>query len=109
MNRTITLVLIGFCSVVYAGPWEAIDGLQIGKISAQRLSGESTVLRPAASPDGKYIAYVDHWTSIWIADANGENAKKIVNVIQDIMEMNKKFRVKIKYGNDYHDMKDLRK
>ncbi|MBT5453180.1 MAG: hypothetical protein HOK90_28640 [Gemmatimonadetes bacterium] len=84
MNRTITLVLIGFCSVVYAGPWEAIDGLQIGKISAQRLSGESTVLHPAASPDGKYIAYVDHWTSIWIADANGENAKKIVNVTDSL-------------------------
>jgi len=35
--------------------------------------------------------------------------KDLVNTVKEIMEKNDKFPVKIKYGNDYHNMKDLRK
>jgi Tol biopolymer transport system component len=84
MKKLCLLLLLANYSVVYANQWANIDNLQLGKLTVKRLVGESNALHLSESKDGQKIAYVRHWTSVWMADANGENKSKIVGVTDSL-------------------------
>ncbi len=83
MKKMVLIVFLLFCLPAHAGQWQPVDNLG-GSIRAEKIVGTPPLLNPAVSPDGKYIAYVSHWTSIWVADANGGNAREIVGLTDSL-------------------------
>jgi len=80
MKKVILLLIFVFSGFVRADQWESIIDPKLDQLNVKKLGGESAALHLAESKDGKHIAYVDHWTSIWIADSNGQNKRELVHV-----------------------------
>ena len=86
MIKLILLFVIFSCSVVWAGQWESVEIFEVNA-PVKKLSQDARALSNlAVSFDGRSIAYVRDWTSIWIADADGSNEQEVV-VLTDSLNL----------------------
>ena len=81
MSR-IFFLFLSLVGVAVAEQWEPVvtSNSAGGTTDIYKLTGSAAQLEPDLSGDGRRIAFVRHWTSIWIAAANGTNEELLVQL-----------------------------
>lgn len=84
MKKIILLFVFSMCVVVRADQWVPVDELGSAmRFKTLTFSGRA-LDRLAFSSDGRHVAYVRDWTSIWISESDGENERKVVDLTDSL-------------------------